>query len=101
MTNDLDEPWEDWARDRWIKVSDAICKYRFEVMESLVQMPADQRRRCTPVAAEFLSLLDGTDESSFLKMLRAWQDNNSSEFRRTTLESLQRDPTPCNRWGKM
>ena len=42
---------------RWLEASDAVCKFRFEQLDSLRLMPADQRERLTPEAAELEALL--------------------------------------------
>jgi hypothetical protein len=100
MTSDFDGRWEDAVREQYIELSDKLCQFRFELLESLRCMPVEQRRRLAPAGAEFLSLLDGTDRAAFRKMLKAWMADDASEFRRTTLDRLGCDPEAWKHWSE-
>src|SRR5688572_19894467 len=100
MSNDPDELWRAYMRKRWLEVSDAICKFRFELLESQRRMPGDQRKRLTPEAAGFEALLQEIDLPGYQKMLDGWTYANTSEFREKTLASLNCDPDAWKRGNK-
>ena|SRR5688572_12317542 len=92
MTNDFDELWREHMRKRWLEVTDAICKFRFELLESQRRMRADQRERLQPEAAGFEALLEEVARAGYQKMYDGWTYGNTSEFREKTLASLNCDP---------
>ena len=71
MTDDLDKLWLACARTRWWDVTDAMCKFRFE--------------------------LQAPDLARFQRMLYGWTYGNSQDFRQNTLASLNCDPDAWRR----
>lgn len=98
-SDEINERWEGWARERATEVSDAKCKQRFQLLESLARMPVAQREASLPAAAAFDSWPDDPDEEGFGKMLRGWMHRDSTEFGKRTLERLQCDAEAWKRWS--
>jgi len=98
MTNDLDKRWEDWARELSFPIMEARQNALFELLESLANLPPDQRTRLFQAAADYASFINSSiDPAKFRKMLHAWMDPNERAFRDTTLATLSCDPDAWKR----